>query len=153
MLNKEQTDYIDSLRITHPNVPDATLRPLFVEAGWQEDEIVEALTRYTRATSLTPPVPKPVTPTTPQTQPATLQPRVQEQASPVKQPAVLTPIQAPAPIAPEKSGFGKFLLILGILLIITAILLGMYFYLVQKENMSEVMRSGNIIFKSILEKI
>ena len=153
MLNKEQTDYIDSLRITHPSLPEATLRPLFVEAGWSAEEITEALVRYQKITPPAPPVPTPVV-SSPQERPTPIQSRAPAQASPAKLMGTQVPAQTPqAPEQKKSGGLGKFLLTVGILLIICAIVAGIYFYLIQKGHINEVMRTGDIIFKSILDKI
>lgn len=153
MLNKEQTEYIDSLRITHPSLPDATLKPLFVEAGWSEEEISEAFIRYKAVTPPTPPASAQPTPAVSTTEPVPLKPRTPAQASPAKLTGAFTSTLKPLVITQKKSGLGKALLIIGIILIVVAILVGIYFYLIQKGHINEVMRTGDIIFKSILEKI
>lgn len=46
MLNKEQLEYINSLKKTHPNVDKETLRKAMLESEWSEIEIMEAISLY-----------------------------------------------------------------------------------------------------------
>ncbi|MEZ4104181.1 MAG: hypothetical protein R3B60_02760 [Candidatus Paceibacterota bacterium] len=46
MLNQEQSDYIKSLKVTHPDVEEGTLKNLLINANWSFDEVEEAIALY-----------------------------------------------------------------------------------------------------------
>jgi hypothetical protein len=46
MLNAEQKKYLESLKVTHPNLTNEYLENTFSGAGWPHDEIVEAVAMY-----------------------------------------------------------------------------------------------------------
>jgi hypothetical protein len=46
MLEKELSDYIDGLKISHPGLDDATIRATLSAAEWSETDITAAIARY-----------------------------------------------------------------------------------------------------------
>jgi type II secretory pathway pseudopilin PulG len=176
MLNKEQTEYIDSLRVTNPGLPDATLRPLFIEAGWPEEEITEGLSRYK---SVAPVAPPPLPPTPPVTQEQTM--TEQPVTAPVQQftpahasPAHLTNTPTPAQASParlttvvgpsssqttqgvirEKSSLKKISLFVLILLLVGGASAGAYYYAIQNGLIRNApLLTDDTIFKTTFDKI
>lgn len=183
MLNKEQSEYIDSLRVTNPGLPDATLKPLFVEAGWPEEEITEGLTRYKAVALVTPPsptpppvtpvnptvsssptpttvsaptVPTPETPLVPREEPKPVQAFKPAQASPARLTSTLTPSQAPTPmgVVREKSSLKKVSLIVLTLLLVGGASAGAYYYAIQNGLIGGApLLTDDVIFRTTFDKL